>query len=143
MTGARSPRRNPYRPGTLKHAQTRRAELSRRKALAEATAARAKKPEALRRAKRRASVLQRSLRDVDAWIEFRGSLNDLDRWNFDNLPSAQQKKLMSVVRKYPKSVLKDVPDPFAIDLSQRYSRRGGLWSLYYSTRAGIRQRTAS
>jgi hypothetical protein len=137
-------RRNPYRPGTPSYERQRRADLNRLRALSEAMAARAKKPEARRRAKRQAESARRGLRQIDTRSEFRGSLSDLDRALFDRLPVAQQQRLMTVARAYPEKIPADVPDPFADrHIYQRNFYRGSLWRLYYGTRAGIRQRATA
>jgi hypothetical protein len=130
----RAPRRNPYRPGTASYALTREATLTRRAALAQATATRAKAPEARRRAKRRASDARRELRAIETREEYRSKLNERDRRVFDRLTLAQQQRLIRVVREYPGSVPKDLPDPFI------GPKRETQWRLSYATRAGIRQR---
>jgi len=136
MTAARSRRRNPYRPGTPAYAQTRRAELNRRRALAEATAARAKKPEARQRAQRRASAARRDIRQIEARAEFRAALNDHDRAVFNALSINEQDRFRAAVQRYPEHVPSSDPDPF----DGRPSLRGSLWRLYYATRGGIRRR---
>lgn len=136
MTSARSPRRNPYRPGTASYARFRSAELRRRRALAEAAAARAKKPQARRRAKQRASAARRALQSIEKRGEYRSKLNDRDRAIFDRLPITQQDRLMTVMRRYPDTIPRDVPDPFV------GPQRANLYRLSYATRAGIRLRPA-
>jgi hypothetical protein len=124
--------RNPYRPGTASYARFREATLRRRTALAEANAARAKKPETLRRAKQRVSTVRRALRAVERRAEFRSKLNEQERRIFDRLPIMRQEQLIKVMREYPDSVPKDIPDPFT------GPQREPLWRLNYATRAGIR-----
>ena len=130
-------RRNPYRPGTESYARWRQAGLARRAALAQATAARAKKPEARRRAKRRASAAKRGLREISARQDYRSGLNERDRDAFNHLSIEQQNQLMRVLLGYSEAVPLDLPDPFV------GRRRNELWRLYYATRAGIRQRQAA
>ena len=136
MTSDR-PRRNPYRPGTASYARFRATALKRRAVLAGANAARAKKPEARRRAKQQASAAQRALRAVERREEFRSNLNDRDRHTFDRFPIMRQEQLMKIVRDYPDSVPKDIPDPFV------GPQREPLWRLSYATRAGIRLTAAA
>jgi hypothetical protein len=124
--------RNPYRPGTTSYARFREAALKRRAVLASANAVRAKKPEARRRARKQASTAKRALRAVERRSEFRSKLNEPDRHTFDRLPIAWQEQLMTVIREYPDSVPKDLPDPFS------GRQRESLWRLSYSTRAGIK-----
>jgi hypothetical protein len=134
------PRHNPYRPGTLSYERLRRADLRRREKLAVARVARAKTPEVRRRAQRQAASARRSLRQIETRGDFRASLNKTNREMFDNVPIKQQQRLMTVARSYPEKVPADIPDPFADHFYQRRFYRGPLWNLYYSTRAGIRQR---
>jgi hypothetical protein len=135
MTTNRSRRRrNPYRPGSPSYARFREATLKRRAALASVNAARAKKPEARRRAKQQASTAKRELRIVERREEFRSKLSERDRRVFDRLPIMRQEQFMTIVREYPDSVPMDLPDPFA------GPRREPLWRLSYSTRAGIKMR---
>ena len=125
-------RRNPYRPGSASYARFREATLKRRAALAKANVERAKKPEARRRMQQRVSAAQRALRAVERRKEFRSKLNEGDRRIFDRLPIMRQELFMKVIREYPDSVPKDLPDPFA------GPQREPLWRQYYATRAGIR-----
>jgi hypothetical protein len=125
-------RRNPYRPGTESYARLRKATLKRRAALAQATAARAKSPKARGRAKRRARAAQQGIQEIEKREEYRSNLNDIDRSSFDRLSIKRQRLVLAVTRKYPDSVPKDLPDPFA------GPKREALWRLSYSTRAGIR-----
>jgi hypothetical protein len=134
MTGARSPRRNPYRPGTTSHARVRAAGLKSRAALAAATAARAKTPEIRRRAQNQASAAQRAIRAIERRTEFRSQLNENDLRSFDRLSIAQQERMLQVARVFPDYVPADIPDPFT------GSQRSASWRLYYATRAGIRLR---
>jgi hypothetical protein len=135
MPSSPSRRRNPYRPGTASYARLREATLNRRAALAQATAARAKSPNARRRAMQHVSAAQRALREIETREEFRSKLNAVDRTNFDRLSISQQKRLLEVDRIYPDSIPRDLPDPFI------GPKREALWRLSYSTRAGIRLRT--
>jgi hypothetical protein len=125
-------RRNPYRPGTPSYARFREAALKRQAALAQANAARAKKPEARRRAKQLAAAVQRSLRTVENRQEFRSKLSEHDRRKFDRLSIGRQELFMRVTREYPDRVPVDLPDPFP------GPQREILWPLSYSTRAGIK-----
>src|SRR5205807_1456984 len=110
----------------------REAELKRRVALARATAVRAKTPETRKSAKRRASAAQRALRPIEARANFQSTLNERDQRSFNRLPISRQDRLMQVMREYPGSVPRDLPDPFI------GPQRETLWRLSYSTRAGIR-----
>ena len=130
-------RRNPYRPGTARYARFRKATLKKKAALAQATAARAKTPETGRRAKRRASAAQRSLRAIETREEFRSKLDESDRVAFGQLAITQQERLLKIEREYPESVPQDLPDPFV------GPQRNVLWRLSYSTRAGIRLRATA
>ena len=130
-------RRNPYRPGTASYARFRQAALKKKAALAQATAARSKTPETGRRAKRRASAAQRSLRAIETREEFRSKLPPPDRTAFGQLAITQQERLLKIEREYPESVPQDLPDPFV------GPQRNVLWRLSYSTRAGIRLRATA
>jgi hypothetical protein len=130
-------RRNPYRPGTAPHARLRTATLKRRVALAQATAARAKTPEARRRANQRASAARRALRAIDRREEFRAKLNEHDRSIFDHLPITRQELFIRAEQEYPGIIPKDAPDPYV------GPQREALWRLSYSTRAGIRLRRSA
>ena len=130
-------RRNPYRPGTASYARFRQAALKKKAALAQATAARSKTPETGRRAKRRASAAQRSLRAIETREEFRSKLDESDRTAFGQLAISQQERLLKIEREYPESVPQDLPDPFV------GPQRNVLWRLSYSTRAGIRLRATA
>lgn len=134
MASTKLRRRNPYRPGTASYARFREVSLKRRAALAQANAARAKNPEARRQAKQRASAAQRALRVIEKRAEFRSNLNERDRGAFDRLPIRRQEQIMQVVREYPDSVPKDLPDPFT------GPNRESLWRLSYATREGIKFR---
>jgi hypothetical protein len=137
MPRARSPQRNPYRPGTASYARSREATLKQRAALARANAARAKAPETRRRAKQRASAAQRALQAIETREEFRSKLDVNERRTFDRLSITRQEQLIRVNREYPGSVARDIPDPFV------GSQREALWRLYYATRAGIRLRVTA
>jgi hypothetical protein len=117
--------------------------------LAQATVRRAKKPEAIRKAKRRAATIERELTKVTARQEVRADLSEDDRRGFNRLGISRQNRVLSRLREYPDyrdrvlQVLarypqapppKDVPDPFA----SAGEDRNALWFLYYSTRAGNR-----
>jgi hypothetical protein len=108
--------------------------LKRRAMLAQANANRAKTPEGRRRAKQQASTAQRALSEVERRSEFRSKLNERDRQTFDRLPISRQEQLMTVMREYPDTVPKDLPDPFS------GRQRESLWRLSYSTRTGIKMR---
>ena len=130
-------KRNPYRPGTASYARFRTAALKRSAALAQANAARAKAPEKRRRAKQRVGATRRALRQVAEREEFRSRLNEHDRAEFRRMPISRQERLMKIMREYPESVPRDLPDPF------EGPQRNVLWRLNYSTRAGIRLRATT
>jgi hypothetical protein len=130
-------RRNPYRSGTASYARFRKAALKRKSALAQATAARSKRPETGHRAKQRGTAAQRALRAIETREEFRSKLSEPDRVSFSQMPITRQERLMKIQREYPESVPKDLPDPFA------GPQRSVLWRLSYSTRAGIRLRASA
>lgn len=132
-------RRSTFRPGSASYERQRRADLNRRRALAEATAARAKKPAARHRAQRQASTARRGLRQIKTRAEFRAKLNERDRAVFNALPIKEQDRFRAAAERYPEHVPPSDPDPFV----GRPSYRGSLWRLYYSTRAGIRRRDAT
>jgi hypothetical protein len=134
MNSARSPRRNPYRPGTASYARVREAALKRRAARGRTAAARAKTPEMRRRARKQTSAAQRGLRAIERRMEFRSQLSGNDLNSFDRLSIAQQERVLEVVQVFPDSVPADIPDPFIGPI------RSSSWRLYYSTRAGIRLR---
>lgn len=131
-------RRNPYRPGTLSYERQRRADLNRRRALAEARAGRAKKAETRQRAQRQAANARRGLRQIETRAEFRGQLSERDRAVFNTLPIKEQDRFRAAVERYPEHVPPSDPDPF-----EGRASRGSSWRLYYSTRAGIRRRAAA
>jgi hypothetical protein len=132
-----SKRRNPYRPGSASYARFRETTLKRRAALANANAARAKKPEARRRAKKQASAANRAIRAIERRSEFQSKLNELDRYAFDHWSIGQQEQFLRVTEAFPSRVPADAPDPFP------GSQRSLSWRLYYSTRAGMRPRAAA
>ena len=78
-----------------------------------------------------------SLRKIETREEFRSKLNESDRVAFGRMPITRQERLLKIIREYPESVPKDLPDPF--DGPQRDL----LWRLSYSTRAGVRLRPAA
>ena len=125
-------RRNPYRPGTASYARFREARLRRKAALAQANAARAKRPETRRRAKQRGSTAQRALHAIETRQEFRSKLDEGERAKFDRLSITRQDLLLTINREYHESVPRDIPDPFI------GPQREVLWRLSYATRAGIR-----
>jgi hypothetical protein len=131
-------RRNPYRRGSPAYERLRRAELNRLRALAEAAATRAKRPEARQRVQRRAASARRAIRAIDRRREFRAALSDRDRSVFNALPIKEKDRFRAVAQQYPEQVPPSAPDPFA----ERPTYRGSLWRLYYATRAGIRRRAA-
>jgi hypothetical protein len=132
-------RRNPYRPGTRSYAAFRQSELNRRRALAEATAARAKNSGARLQAQLRAASARRGIRAIETRRVFRELLSDRDRSVFDALPINEQDRFRAAVQRFPEHVPPSDPDPFG----GRPSYRGSLWRLYYSTRGGIRRRAAA
>jgi hypothetical protein len=119
----------------------RKAELARRAALARANAARAKKPEARRRAKRKAAAAERGLRQIAARQEIRSQLVGLHRERFDRLSLVKQDRLVAVMRLYPDGVPppSELPDPYA----SAGDDRDLLWWLTYSMQAGMRARRAA
>lgn len=125
-------RRNPYRPGTTSYQRQRRAELNRLRALAQARASHAKRPEA----RRQAAAARRSIRQIETRAEFRAAFSDRDRSVFDALSIKEQDRFRAAVQRYPDYVPPSAPDPFA----ERPFYRGSLWRLYYSTRSGIRRK---
>jgi hypothetical protein len=127
-------RRSEYRPGSSSYMRQRQAELRRRAALARATAGRAKTSEGRRRAQRRAAAAERGLREIAARQDYRSRLAERDRVEFDHSSLSEQDRLRTMLRDYPDSVPRDLPDPFV------GRNRNSLWRLYYSTRAGSRQR---
>ena len=127
-------RRNPYRPGTASYARLREATLKRRAALARVNADRASNPQTRRRSKKRVSAIRKALRLIETREEFRSKLKDAERGSFDRLPITRQNQLLTVMREYPESVPRDLPDPFT------GPQRESLWRLNYATRAGIRLR---
>jgi hypothetical protein len=134
MAKQRRRQRNPYRPGTARHARFQEAALKRRAALARANAARAKSPEARRRAQRRASAARAEIKKIETREQYRVNLSADDRREFGRLSIAEQDLLRRAMQQYPSGIPRDVPDPFA------RPRRSATWRLYYSTRAGIRLR---
>jgi hypothetical protein len=136
MASARSPRRNPYRPGTPSYERLRRAELNRRLALAKSTAGRAIDPEKRDKSLRRAATARRGLRQIDQRAAFRSTLSPSGRAIFDRFPLKEQDRELHVRREYPNGVPRDVPDPLA------GPHRDALWRIYYSSgsRAGDRLR---
>ena len=66
--------------------------------------------------------------------EFRAKLDDYNRKRFNSFTLKEQDRQRAIDQKYPESVDKDIPDPFA------GPHRGSLWRFYYSTRASIRYR---
>jgi len=135
MASVRSPRQNPYRPGTASYARLREGTLKSRAALAQANAARAKTSKTRQRSKKRASAARRELRKIETREEFRSKLNATDRNSFDRFPITRQDQLLIVMREYPDAVPRDIPDPFI------GPQRESLWRLSYASRAGIRLRT--
>jgi hypothetical protein len=129
--------RNPYRAGTASYARFHKGALRRKSALAQATAARSKTPETGRRAKQRATAAQRALRAIETREEFRSNLNESDRTAFGQMSITRQERLLKILREYPESIPKDLPDPF-VGL-----HRNADWRLSYSTRAGIRLRPST
>lgn len=131
-------RRNPYRPGTLSYESQRRVDLNRIRALAEANAARAKRPEARRRAKRQASTARRGIRVIEGRSEYRERLSEDDRSRFNRFTLSEQDELRRYLQQYPDGIPPDVPGVFA------GRNRGALWRMYYSSgaRAGTPLRGA-
>jgi hypothetical protein len=127
-------RRTPYRPGTASYERYRRGQLNRRRALAEARAVRAKKPEIRQRAQRQAANARRGLRQIETRAEFRDQLSERDRALFNALSIKEQDRFRAAVQRYPEHVPPSDPDPF------EGRHRRSLWPLYYATRAGIRRR---
>lgn len=136
MTSTRSSRQNPYRRGSPSYDRLRRAELNRRRALAEARASRATRSETKRPAQQQAAAARRGLRQIEARAEFRSNLSPSGRAIFDRLPLKEQNRELHVKREYPSGVPRDDPDPLA------GPHRNALWRIYYSSgsRAGERLR---
>jgi hypothetical protein len=130
-------RRNPYRPGTLSYERQRRAELNRRRALAEARAGRGKDADKRYQAQKQAATARRALRRIEARAEYRAALSDRDRSEFNALTLKEQDRLRTVLERYPEHVPPEEPEPFPS------RHRGASWRLYYATRAGIRRRAAA
>ena len=128
-----------HRPGTGSYEDERRSDLNRRRALAEARAGRATKPETKQRAEKQAANALRALRQIDARSEFRDQLSEPDRAIFNALSIKAQDQFRAAVLRFPERVPPSDPDPF----EGRSARRGSLWRLYYATRAGIRRRAAA
>lgn len=128
-----------YRPGGARYAQVRKAELARRAALAQANAARAKKPETRRRMKKKAADAERSLRKIEALEEIRSRLTGLHRQVFDReLSLKNQNLLVRAWGLFPDGVppSSELPDP----LASAGDKRNVLWWLLYSMQAGMRTR---
>jgi hypothetical protein len=104
---------NPYRPGTQSYAAFRQSELNRRRALAEATAARAKNSGARRRAQRRAASARRGIRAIEARREFRELLSDRDRSVFNALPINEQDRFRAAFSAFPNTFHLATPIPSA------------------------------
>ena len=138
MASARSPRQNPYRPGTLSYERQRRAELNQRRALAEARASRATRPDTKQRAQKQAATARRGLRQIETRAEFRDQLSERDRAVFNTLPIKEQDRFRAAVQRFPEHVPPSDPDPF-----EGQPSRGALWRLYYASRAGLRHRRAA
>jgi hypothetical protein len=131
-----------YRPGGgPRYAQARKAELTRRAALARANAARAKKPETRRRAKRKAAAAERALRQIAVREDFRSQFAGEHRKAFNSLSLAKQDLFLAVVRLYPDELppSSELPDPFA----SAGADRDGMWWLLYTMQAGMRGRRAA
>jgi hypothetical protein len=144
-------RRNIYRPGTASYDAFREAELRRRARLAQANIKRAKKPEAIRKTKRRAAAIDRELAKVTAREQARAGLSEADRAKFNRLGVGKQNNVLSAgLQEYPglrDAVLqvavrypdgpppKSVPDPFA----HLGENRNAAWSLYYKSIARNRR----
>ena len=135
-------RRNPYQRGSRAFAEQYRIDQSRKLILAEGRADRTKDPKAKQRAQRQAANARRALRRVpllEAMGEYRSRLNDPERRMFDRLPLAEKALDVEVAEHYPDGVPPNIPDPFAE--SGKY--RNKHWNLFYSTRAGFRNRRAA
>jgi hypothetical protein len=135
-------RSNPYQRGSRLFAEQYRIDQSRKLVLAEGRASRAKTREAKQKAQRQAAAARRALRRVPllkSMGEYRSRLNDPERRIFDSLPLAEKARELVVEEQYPGGVPPDIPDPFAE--SGKY--RSKHWNLFYSTRAGFRNRRAA
>jgi hypothetical protein len=147
------------RPGTEDYKRKRRGWLNQQRALAEANAARAsaarvKRPDVIRRTKRRASVARTEIKKIDTREEIRQSLTG-DALTAFNRSTLRQQDIELLVRRidreFPNAtyyasgkiehtgVPKDIPDPFAIIDGPQGPRRGQAWRLLYS-RQGARRR---
>jgi hypothetical protein len=156
-----APSRNIYRPGTGAYDAARAAELRRQRRQAKQaleSVKRAKDPEGIRKAKRRAAGIVREIAKVTARQEARADLSEADRKEFNRLGVGGQNRVLSRLQEYPgyrDRVLqllirypdsppsKSVPDPFA----GAGENRNALWELYYSSlarnRRGRRMREAA
>lgn len=135
-------RRNPFQLGSLPYSHQYRIDQTRKLVLAEGRASRAKHPNAKQRAQRQAAAARRALRRVpllEAMGEYRSRLNNPERRIFDSLPLAEKALEIKVEEQYPDGVPPSIPDPFAE--SGKY--RNKHWNLFYSARAGFRNRRAA
>ena len=146
--------RNIYRPGTGAYDAARAAELRRQRRQAKqalTSVKRAKDPEGIRKAKRRAARIERELVKVTARQEVRAGLSEADREEFNRLGIGRQNRVLSrlqehpdyrdrvlqVLTRYPEGPPpKSVPDPFA----GAGENRNALWQLYYSSLVRNRRR---
>ena|SRR5438270_7535615 len=117
------------RPGSLSYDRQKEAWLNRRRALAEATAARAKRPEARQRAKRKVAEARRELRAIEARREHREQLNERDLFEFNRYSLKEQDTLLHSLQQHPGGIPPDIPDPFT------GRHRDPIWRQYYSSRA--------
>ena len=153
--------RNIYRPGTGAYDAARAAELRRQRRQAKqalTSGKRAKDPDSIRKAKRRAARIEREIAKVTARQEVRAGLSEADRKEFNRLGISRQNRVLSRLQEHPDyrdrvlQVLtrypdgpppKSVPDPFA----GAGENRNALWELYYSSlarnRRGRRMREAA
>ena len=145
--------RNIYRPGTGAYDAARAAELRRQRRQAKqalTSVKRAKDPEGIRKAERRAARIERELVKVTARQEVRAGLSEADRKEFNRLGIGRQNRVLSrlqehpdyrdrvlqVLTRYPDSPpSKSVPDPFA----GAGENRNALWVLYYRSLARNRR----
>jgi len=121
--------RRGLRPGSLSYDRQKEAWLNRRRALAEATAVRAKRPEAIQRAKESAAAAQRGLRAIAARRAYREQLSERERIEFNRASLKYQDQLLRLLQRYPDRVPDDVPVHYP------EPHHGPLWRLYYSSRA--------
>jgi uncharacterized protein (DUF4415 family) len=148
-------RRNIYKPGTGSYDAARAAELRRLARLAQANIKRAKKPEAIRKTKRRAAAIERDLAKVTARQQARARLSEADRAKFNRRGVGWQNRALSDYSQehpdYHDPVLRlllsfpNAPPPNPdrdprLDPFARYGEsRNAMWNAYYRALARNRR----